>query len=113
MIKGRRHTPQQVVRKLREADRLLEEGFELPDLLKELEVSEATYLGSGVRTTRGRGAHIHRGSITEGSSAPVPRMRSVRSGWTPATSRRPPVDDHRLLSDVQRVVANALQAAGH
>jgi putative transposase len=42
-MKGRRHTPEQVVRKLREADRLLGEGFELPDVLKELEVSEATY----------------------------------------------------------------------
>jgi putative transposase len=39
----RRHTPEQVVRKLREADRLLGEGFELPDVLKELEVSEQTY----------------------------------------------------------------------
>jgi putative transposase len=42
-MKGRRHTPEQVVRKLREADRLLGEGFELPEVLKELEVSEATY----------------------------------------------------------------------
>jgi hypothetical protein len=42
-MKGRRHTPEQVVRKLREADRLLGEGFELPDVLKELEISEATY----------------------------------------------------------------------
>jgi putative transposase len=41
-MKGRRHTPEQVVRKLREADRL-GERFELPDVLKELEVSEATY----------------------------------------------------------------------
>jgi len=39
----RRHTPEQVVRKLREADRLLGEGFELPDVLKELEVSEQTF----------------------------------------------------------------------
>ena len=42
-MKGRRHTPEQVVCKLREADGLLGEGFELPDVLKELEVSEATY----------------------------------------------------------------------
>jgi putative transposase len=42
-MKGRRHTPEQVVRKLREADKLLGEGFELPDVLKEPEVSEATY----------------------------------------------------------------------
>jgi putative transposase len=39
----RRHTPEQVVRKLREADRLLGEGFELEDVVKELEVSEQTY----------------------------------------------------------------------
>jgi putative transposase len=39
----RRHTPEQVVRKLREADRLLGEGMELPEVRKHLEVSEATY----------------------------------------------------------------------
>ena len=39
----RRHTPEQVVRKLREADRLLGEGMELPEVWKQVEVSEATY----------------------------------------------------------------------
>jgi putative transposase len=39
----RRHTPEQVVRKLREADRLLGEGHELEDVIKHLEVSEQTY----------------------------------------------------------------------
>ncbi len=39
----RRHTPEQVVRKLREADRLLGEGHELPEVFKALEVSEQTY----------------------------------------------------------------------
>jgi putative transposase len=39
----RRHTPEQIVRKLREADRLLGEGMELPEVWKQLEVSEATY----------------------------------------------------------------------
>jgi putative transposase len=42
-MKGRRHTPEQVVRKLREADRLLGEGQELPEVCKALEVSEATF----------------------------------------------------------------------
>jgi putative transposase len=42
-MKKRRHTPEQVVRKLREADRLLGEGMELPEVVKALEVSEATY----------------------------------------------------------------------
>jgi putative transposase len=39
----RRHTPEQVVRKLREADRLLGEGIEFPEVIKQLEVSEQTY----------------------------------------------------------------------
>jgi len=39
----RRHTPEQVVRKLREGDRLLGEGMELPEVFKQLEVSERTY----------------------------------------------------------------------
>src|ERR1700735_2379533 len=42
-VSRRRHTPEQVVRKLREADRLLGEGMELPEVWKQLEVSEATY----------------------------------------------------------------------
>src|SRR5438270_993503 len=42
-MKRRRHTPEQIVRKLREADRLLGEGVELPEVAKALEVSEATY----------------------------------------------------------------------
>jgi putative transposase len=42
-VKRRRHTPEQIVRKLREADRLLGEGSEVPEVCKALEVSEATY----------------------------------------------------------------------
>jgi hypothetical protein len=42
-MKRRRHTPAQIIRKLREADRLLAEGREVPEVAKHLEVSEATY----------------------------------------------------------------------
>jgi len=42
-MKRRRHTPEQIVRKLREADRMLGEGLEVPEVAKALEVSEATY----------------------------------------------------------------------
>jgi putative transposase len=42
-MKRRRHTPEQIVRKLREADRLLAEGIEVPEVAKALEVSEPTY----------------------------------------------------------------------
>jgi putative transposase len=43
LVKGRRHTPEQVVRKLREADRLLAEGSDLQDVCRHLEVSVQTY----------------------------------------------------------------------
>lgn len=42
-VKHRRHTPEQVVRKLREADRLLAERADIPAVCRHLEVSEQTY----------------------------------------------------------------------
>ncbi|MFM7535194.1 MAG: transposase [Acidimicrobiales bacterium] len=42
-MKGRRHTPEQVIRKLRDADRLLVDGIELAEVVRRLEVSEQTY----------------------------------------------------------------------
>ncbi len=42
-MKRRRNTPEQIIRKLREADRLLGEGRTVPEVAKALEVSEATY----------------------------------------------------------------------
>jgi len=43
VMKRRRHTPEQIVRELREADRMLGEGMEVPAVARALEVSEATY----------------------------------------------------------------------
>jgi transposase len=42
-MKRRRSTPEQIIRKLREAERLLGEGQTVPEVAKALEVSEATY----------------------------------------------------------------------
>ena len=42
-MKRRRQTPEQVVRKLREAERMLGEGKTIPEAAKELEVSENTF----------------------------------------------------------------------
>jgi transposase-like protein len=41
-MKRRRHTPEQIVRKLREAGRLLGEGKDIAEVLRHLEVSEPT-----------------------------------------------------------------------
>src|SRR4051795_2132768 len=42
-MKRRRHTPEQVIRKLREADRMVGEGKRIPEVARALEVSENTY----------------------------------------------------------------------
>jgi putative transposase len=42
-VKRRKHTPDQVVRKLREADRLLADGKDVAEVTKHLEISEQTY----------------------------------------------------------------------
>jgi len=42
-MKRRRHTPEQVIRKLREADRMLAEGKTIGEVCRQLEVSQATY----------------------------------------------------------------------
>src|SRR6266478_2573166 len=43
LMKARRHTPEQIVRKLREADRLLAEGADVSGVCRHLEVSVQTY----------------------------------------------------------------------
>jgi len=42
-VKRRRHTPEQVIRKLREAERMLAEGKRVPEVAKALEVSEQSF----------------------------------------------------------------------
>jgi putative transposase len=42
-VKRHRHTPEQVVRKLREGERLLGEGKDLTEVLRTLEISEPTW----------------------------------------------------------------------
>jgi putative transposase len=43
-MKGRKHTPEQIVRKLREGERMLGEGKSLSEVAKVLEISDYTYL---------------------------------------------------------------------
>lgn len=42
-MKRRRHTPEQIVRKLREVDRLLGEGQTIAEAVKQVEISEQTF----------------------------------------------------------------------
>jgi putative transposase len=43
LMKRRRHTPEQIIRKLREAEKLIGEGKTIPEAAKELGISEQTY----------------------------------------------------------------------
>jgi len=42
-VRRHRHTPEQAVRKVREGDRLLNDGKDLAEVLRMLEISEATW----------------------------------------------------------------------
>jgi transposase-like protein len=42
-VQHRKHTPEQIVRKLRESEKLLAEGADVATVAKHLEVSEQTY----------------------------------------------------------------------
>jgi putative transposase len=42
-VKRHRHTPEQAVRKVREGERLLNDGKDLTEILRMLEISEATW----------------------------------------------------------------------
>ena len=42
-MKRHRHTPEQIVRKLREGERLLNEGKDLTEVIRHLEIAEATW----------------------------------------------------------------------
>ena len=42
-MKRHRHTPEQVVRKLAEGERILNDGGDLAEVLRTLEISEATW----------------------------------------------------------------------
>jgi hypothetical protein len=101
-MKRRRHTPEQIIRKLREADRLLAEGRKVPEVAKQLEIYEATYHrwphGQALRTE----PVDSRSGATDGQSAdrsgslqlPLlfsrPALRAAAFGGRP----RPATDHH-------------------
>jgi putative transposase len=73
-MKRRRHTPEQIVRKLREADRLLAEGQEVPEVAKHLEVSEATYHRWRVQYGGLKADDVRRLKELEGENARLKRL---------------------------------------
>ena len=52
-VKRRRHTPEQIVRKLREVERLLGEGQTIAEAAKQVEISEQRPTTAGATSTAG------------------------------------------------------------
>jgi hypothetical protein len=75
----RRHTPEQVVRKLREADRLLGEGNELPEVVKQLEVvgGDVSPVAQSVRRDEGRRREALEGARGENAAVEADRRDQV------------------------------------
>jgi putative transposase len=73
-VKGRRHSPEQIVRKLREADRLLAEGTDLQDVCRRLEVSVQTYQRWRLQYKAMRPADVVRLKQLEKENARLKRM---------------------------------------
>ncbi len=42
-MKRKRHSPEQIIRKLRDADRMLSEGKDIGSVCQQLEIAEATF----------------------------------------------------------------------
>jgi transposase-like protein len=66
-MKRKRHNPEQIIRKLRTADQLLNQGQTLADVCRALEVSAATYhrweqLYGGMKATQALAARLLRSS---------------------------------------------------
>jgi putative transposase len=77
----RRHTPEQIIRKLREGEKLLGEGAEVPEVLKHLEITEATWYRwrnqfGGMKTDDARRLkELERRPFTGSSAKPGPAER--------------------------------------
>jgi putative transposase len=73
-MKGRRHSPEQVVRKLREADRLLAEGMDVAGVCRQLVVSVQTYRRWRVQYKAMRPEDVARLKALERENARLKRM---------------------------------------
>ena len=73
-MKRKRHTPEQIVRKLREADRMLAEGVDLALVCRQLEVSVQTYQRWRVQYKAMRPEDVARLKALEKENARLKRM---------------------------------------
>jgi putative transposase len=73
-MKRKRHTPEQIVRKLREADRMLAEGADLALVCRQLEVSVQTYQRWRMQYKAMRPEDVARLKVLEKENARLKRL---------------------------------------
>lgn len=99
-MKRRRRTPEQIVRKLREAERFLGEGRTIPETAKTIEVlSRRPPLGQALRERGTRRSPPER--TTSYSSSPARAGCSIDRVWATSlhVAMRPRRGDERGLTD--------------
>jgi putative transposase len=114
-MKRRRHTPEQIIRKLREADRLLAEGHQVPEVAKQLEISEATYHRwraqygglkaddrQAAQGTGGRERSVEADRGRQGAADPGPQGAGAGKLVSPARRRRAVEHLQRVFGVSQR-----------
>ena len=74
LMKRKRHSPEQIVRKLREADRMLAEGADLALVCRQLEVSVQTYQRWRVQYKAMRPEDVARLKVLEKENARLKRL---------------------------------------
>ncbi len=91
-MKKRRHTPEQITRKLREADRLLAEGKTIPEVAKHLDISErrACRITGQSRSTQRRLPLLwHRSSLHRARVSLAKPIRRIPEGPPPGRTAEP------------------------
>ncbi len=82
---NKRHTPEQIIRKLRQADAELAAGASVPEVARRLGISEATF--HRWRNQYG-GMKADAMKHLEKENTPASRRSSPTRPWTSASSRR-------------------------
>jgi hypothetical protein len=105
-----RHTPDQIVRKLREADRLLAEGVPIPEVCRHLENSVATYQRWRYQYSAMRPDDVAKLKNLEKKNARLKRLLAEKSWTTTCCGRwRGENGDPEATPDGGRLIAGSLR----
>ena len=97
-IKQTRHTPEQIIRKLREADRLLAENILASQVMRHLEISHLTYQRWRIQYGAFRADDGARLKTLEQGSAKLKQMQRLWQSEGLHVQRHKDITNQRLLA---------------